>query len=37
MFSDYDFWARCMHTTRFANVNEVLLNIVSMKPILTGV
>ena len=25
-FSDYDFWVRCMHTTRFANVNEVLLN-----------
>ena len=25
-FSDYDFWARCLHATQFANVNEVLLN-----------
>ena len=25
-FSDYDFWARCLHDTQFANVNEVLLN-----------
>jgi glycosyltransferase involved in cell wall biosynthesis len=25
-FSDYDLWARCLHATQFANINEVFIN-----------